>query len=78
MEPDNYNDLPFVIRAYGVQELAQLYFPNIAPSSASAQLRKWISHPALYCQLAAAGYLRGQKILTPRQVEIIVRHVGEP
>lgn len=78
MEPDYLHETPFVIRAYGIQELAQLYFPHIAPTSASVQLRKWISHPALYGQLAAAGYHRGQRILTPRQVEIIVRHVGEP
>lgn len=68
----------FTIRAYGFQELALLYFPNSAPKSASAQLKKWISHPFLMEKLALAGYRSGQKILTPRQVALIVGHLGEP
>ena len=36
------DEQPFRIRAYGLQELAMLYFPNSAPRSASAQLKRWI------------------------------------
>lgn len=68
----------FVIRAYGLQELAQLYFPGNTPQSASAQLKKWMKNDQLYSKLLEAGYHSGQKILTPRQVEIIVDHLGEP
>lgn len=68
----------FTIRAYGFQELALLYFPNSTPKSASAQLKKWISHPMLMDQLVPTGYHSGQKIFTPRQVAIIVGHLGEP
>lgn len=68
----------FIIRAYGLQELALLYFPRSTPKSASAQLKRWICHPSLLSKLTAAGYYNGQKILTPRQVEIVVEHVGEP
>lgn len=68
----------FTIRAYGLQELAQLYFPNSTPQSASNQLKKWMNKEKLLVKLATAGYEAGQKILTPRQVEVIAGHVGEP
>ncbi len=29
-------------RSYGFKELAVLYFPNIAPASASIRLKQWI------------------------------------
>lgn len=35
-------------RSYGVKELASIYFPNIAPASASIRLKRWIrTTPAL-------------------------------
>lgn len=68
----------FTIRAYGLQELAQLYFPNNTPPSASNQLKRWMKKTQLLAKLAAAGYEPGQKILTPLQVRIIIEHVGEP
>lgn len=68
----------FVIRAYGLQELGLLYFPHNTPASASGQLKRWMSKTQLYYKLVEAGYESGQKILTPRQVEIIVLHIGEP
>lgn len=68
----------FVIRAYGLQELALLYFPNNTPQSASARLKKWIRLPQLLNKLTEADYRSGQKILTPRQVDIISGHVGMP
>lgn len=68
----------FVIRSYGLQELALLYFPGNTPPSASAQLKKWMKNDQLLTKLTEAGYHSGQKLLTPRQVEIIVTHLGEP
>lgn len=68
----------FVIRAYGVQELALLYFPHNTPQAASAQLKKWIKRPPLLHLLLTAGYHSGQKILTPRLVEILTEHIGFP
>lgn len=68
----------FKIRAYGLQELAMLYFPNNTPRSASNQLKRWMGKTLLSRKLLAAGYESGQKILTPRQVGLIVDHVGEP
>ena len=67
------DEQPFRIRAYGLQELAMLYFPNSAPRSASAQLKRWIMrNPVLLSRLLEAGYYHGQRILTPRQVRVVV------
>ena len=68
----------FIIRSYGLQELALCYFPHCQPHSASNQLRRWMLHPMLLAKLTDAGYHSGQKILTPRQVRVIVEHLGEP
>lgn len=68
----------FKIRVYGMQELAQLYFPHNAPRSASNQLKKWMNKAMLKEKLRECDYRDGQKILTPRQVGIIIEHIGEP
>lgn len=63
----------------GFGELAQLYNPDVQANSARFLLRSWISrHPLLKSELFSSGYKKGQKILLPIQVEIIVRHIGEP
>lgn len=69
----------FTIRAYGLQELALLYFPFSAPASASSQLKRWINlNTALYKEITDAGYRNGQRLLTPRQVTIIITYLGPP
>lgn len=69
----------FIIRAYGLQELALLYFPFSVPASASCQLKRWINlNTALYNEIVASGYQSGQRLLTPRQVGIITSHLGPP
>ena len=69
----------FTIRTYGLQELGQAYFPNSTPRAASAQLKKWISHDKrLLSHLVECGYYHGQKLLTPRQVRLIVEWLGDP
>jgi len=66
-------------RPWGFQELAICYFPYVKPRSASNQLRAWIRlSPLLMDQLRATLWRPGRKILTPRQVNLIVRHLGEP
>ena len=64
--------------AFGVKELALLYFPNSTPSSARAQLNRWINDTILIQKLKLANYRKGQHIFTPRQVEIIIQHLGYP
>jgi hypothetical protein len=69
----------FKIRSYGFGELAQLYFPNISKKSASAQLRRWIRiNNPLQIELTSHGFRKFQKMLTPKQVEIIIKYIGEP
>ena len=73
---DNEN---FKIRANGLQELGIQYFPNSAPASASIQLKRWINlNKALLYEITEAGYHSGQRLLTPRQVQIITAHLGPP
>jgi hypothetical protein len=66
-------------RVFGTSELAGLYFPNSTKKSAANQLRRWISGSVtLQEQLQQAGYQKGQKILTPKQVELIFGFLGMP
>lgn len=69
----------FKIKSYGYGELAQMYFPQITKQSATIQFRRWIRlNENLKIELKAAGYKRWQKVLTPKQVEILVMAFGEP
>jgi hypothetical protein len=69
----------FKIRSYGFGELAQLYFPNIAKKSASAQLRRWIKlSKTVMPELENFGYRPGIRLLTPAHVKVIVNEFGEP
>ena len=69
----------FVLRSYGYGELALLYFPNSTKKSATTQLRRWIRrNDVLRRSLIQLGFADRQRILTPRQVEEIIKFVGEP
>ena len=60
-------------------ELARLYAPNLSERGALKRLQAWIDfNPRLARALARAGYSRRQKLVTPRQVEIVYRYLGEP
>ena len=68
----------FTVRVYGLQELATCYFPGSTPHSASHRLRSWMRTDRLSEALEEAGYVPGQRLLTPKQVAVIVEHIGEP
>lgn len=69
---------PFKIRSYGYGELALLYFPNSTKSSASTQLGRWLKqNENLNKQMIESGYKLRKKILTPRQVQLIIESLGE-
>jgi hypothetical protein len=69
----------FIIRSYGYCELAMLYFPNSTKKSASAQFGRWIrQNESLKLQLAEAGFKKGRRILTPKQVDLLVNILGSP
>lgn len=67
------------IRPYTKQELAIEYAPDLLPRSAVNRLVKWMNYSKpLMKDLFRAGYRPTQKMLTKRQVGIIVKHLGEP
>lgn len=72
-------DQRFIIRTYTKAELAHLYNPNLCLKAALQVLRRWILfNEFLLAELIAAGYRARNRILSPRQVEIIVRYLGVP
>jgi hypothetical protein len=69
----------FKIRSYGFGELAMLYFPNSTKKSASVQFKRWFNYNnKLQLELTEVGFRPGIRILTPKQVEIIVINIGAP
>lgn len=66
-------------RSYGFKELAVLYFPNIAPASASIRLKAWIKDsPQLLHDLGETNYHLTARVLTPRQKDLIAEVFGSP
>lgn len=69
----------FTQKSYGWQELAILYAPGLTPHSASQRLTRWVKkNEELYRVLLQAGWVKGNRILSPMQVGIIVKYLGEP
>lgn len=69
----------FKIRAYGKGELALCYFPGSTPHAAANHLRQWIVRcRPLLDGLHEAGHDPRSKMFTPREVRLIVKHLGEP
>ncbi|MFR9001632.1 MAG: DUF4248 domain-containing protein [Parabacteroides merdae] len=67
------------IKGYSFKEVAGMYFPGSVSQSASVQLRRWIKLNKLLTEaLAETGLVNRQRLLTPRQVELIFKHLGEP
>lgn len=67
------------MKTYSKGELAALYMPDSAIEVARKHLCAWIKHnEALQEELKAAGYSPSAKLLTPKQVQIIFKYVGEP
>lgn len=66
-------------RAYGVAEFAQLYFPGHTPVAAYKRMWEWIqTSRGLKAKLEGAGWVKFQKLYTPRQVSVLIEHLGEP
>ncbi len=61
------------------RELAMMYAPDLTPHAAVNRLMQWISyHPTLTQELLATGYRKTSRILTAKQVHLIVERLGEP
>ena len=69
----------FVIRPYSKTELGLLYVPNRSPKSAWQVVNRWIKGcKPLSEALAATGIKDYNRMLSPQQVRLIARHLGEP
>ncbi len=69
----------FNIRSYSKKELALLYFPDSTPRTAVNHLTKWIQRcTQLWSILQSMDYHPHSKGFTPREVSVIVEHLGEP
>lgn len=66
-------------RSTTLLRLGQQYSPDVTPAVASRRLRQWIFHnPVLIGLLQENGWTASQRVLTPRQVDQIVKILGEP
>ena len=70
----------FEIRTYGKSELAMLYFPNAETTKgALSNLSFWIrSNKKLVKELRKCGKPPKSKSYTPREVALIIHHLGPP
>ena len=69
----------FPLRTMSFKELAMMYFPHVTTKSASNRLRSWIQHsPELQSALEAAGRFPQQRLMSPRQVELVLEAFGVP
>ena len=60
-------------------QLANMYNPGVNTNSALKTLNRWIARDSkLLAELQAARYYDKQRVLTPKQVEIIIKYLGEP
>lgn len=72
-------DNPFELRTYTKQELAKLYFPDYPKKTAGRYMARWINESkSLLQKLTRNGYTITSKVLTPKQIRIIVEHIGYP
>lgn len=66
-------------RAMGKCELAAAYAPDVTQRAAVNRLSAWMHHnPELMAAFAATHYRERQKMLTAKQVGIILHYLGEP
>ena len=72
-------DNDFQTRTYTKTELALLYSPHSTPSTALQCLTRWMKQcQPLMAELTTMGYNKYRHILFKREVEAIVRYLGEP
>jgi hypothetical protein len=63
-----------VIKTYGRMELAQMYFPAIAPRSAWRRMKDLLTENPSTAELA----LRTRRVFMPAEVSLIFNTFGEP
>ena len=67
------------MKIYTKRELAMRYFPNSSPRTATNNLARWIARsPILRQQLKESGYRSRCRVLTAKQIKIIIDFLGDP
>ena len=73
------DEFEFRARTCAKSELALMYCPDSSPSTALQCLYRWMRHcRPLMAELDAMGYNKYRHTFLKREVECIVRHLGEP
>lgn len=69
----------FELRPYRKTELALMYFPESTKETAVRLLLRWMKEDAkIMEELNAMGYNKHRQYLLKREVEVIVKYLGEP
>lgn len=69
----------FKFRTYKKSELAMMYFPDVSKATASRNFRRWVTRcTPMTMELEAMGYDKNRQYLLKAEVEVIVKHLGEP
>lgn len=69
----------FRLKTYKKNELAMMYFPDVSKASASRNFRRWIRRcPSMMKELEEMGYDKNRQYMLKAEVEVIVKHLGEP
>ena len=69
----------FKIKIYNKGELAMLYFPDRSKANASRMFLRWMNQcKGLIPELQKHGYGSPRRFYSHKEVEIIVKYLGEP
>lgn len=76
---NNANEEAFCLRSYYKVDLAMLYAPDLCASPALQRLYRWIrKNKDLTSELERIGYNKHRHVFLKREVELIIRFLGEP
>jgi len=68
----------FRVKAYSKVELAMLYNPEQCVTVALKKLSRWMqANPSLVGELRKVNYNKYRRSFTPKEVDLIVRHLGD-
>lgn len=73
------HDTHHTAKACSLTELAIRYNPNVTIKTARRILHNWINfNPRLLQDLTESGWQPSRRMLTPAQIQMIEKHLGEP
>lgn len=71
--------MPMKKNKYDITGLSQMYFPDSTEKNARRRFLKTLkSERDLWLQLAGMNFSKFQRVLTPRQYEVIIAVLGKP